>query len=601
MRFMLFYRHKAAVKGFFFAGAISGLYFTSLYSYVLFHTFTELFSITIAWCFFIIVWNTRQYIFTDFFMIIAVSSLFTGSIDLLHTLAYKGMNVFAGYNSNLATQLWIASRYMLSLSLLFSTVSLYRPILIFVSNRKTLLLSAYSITTVTVLVLIFSGNFPVCYIEGKGLTLFKIISEYIIIIIFSVSGILFYFKKNVFERGVYLLLLAAISSMAASDLLFTLYVGVYDFFNFSGHIMKLVTYYLLYLSIVKTGLEKPFKLLFRDLKKSEEDYIQINTYLNNLIRYANVPIMVWDNELKITEYNMAMEKLIGLKKADVIGKNLKILFIGDNPDYYNMIADSTSKGLNLESVEIPVRSGDGIVRTGLWNTAVIRKDDNTIAAVIAQGMDITERRKAELEIRKHLAEKEIILKEVHHRIKNNMNTIANLLMLQIKSTSNSETVTALENARSRIQSMMTLYDTLFISGNYMQVSTKQYLESLIADIAKNYRTSEAIKISTDICELVLPPKVLFPIGMIINELIMNSLKYAFPETSAGEISVIITKENNILTVVVKDDGIGILESTTLGKSDGFGLNLVLLLAEQIRGKIERMKIGGTAFRITVEL
>ena len=159
-----------------------GLYLTSHYSYLLFHSLAEVFSIVVACGIFMVAWNARQFLDNDYLLFIGIAYLFVAGLDLLHTLAYHGMGVFPGFGANLPTQLWIASRYVQSLSLLVAPVFIHRrlnPHLVFLS---------YAIVISLLLVSIFYWNiFPNCYIEGMGLTPFKKTSEYIISLILVAS------------------------------------------------------------------------------------------------------------------------------------------------------------------------------------------------------------------------------------------------------------------------------------------------------------------------------------------------------------------------------------------------------------------------------
>lgn len=247
------------------AAAFIGLYVSSLYSYLLFHALGELFSILVAWSIFIIVWNTREAIDNGYLVLMGVAYLFVGSLDLVHTLAFRGMNVFAGYDANLPTQLWVAARYMESGSFLIAPCFLKRK------PRIEPLLAVYGLATSLVLVAVFSRAFPTCYVEGQGLTTFKKVSEYIISFALLASLVPLFLKRDAFERQVHRLLTASVVITICSELMFTLYVHVYAFWNMLGHILKVVSFVLIYKAIVYTGLRRPYAVLFRNLKKSEED------------------------------------------------------------------------------------------------------------------------------------------------------------------------------------------------------------------------------------------------------------------------------------------------------------------------------------------
>jgi len=171
-----------------------GLYLTSLYSYVLFHIVAESFSIVIAISLFMIAWHTRQLTKNNYVLFLSIAFLFAGLIDFVHTLAYKGMGIFRGFDANLPTQLWIIARYLQSLSLLAAPWFIdrkpnIRAILVFYLSATLLLLAAA-----------FSGTlFPDCFIEGKGLTPFKIVSEYAICLILISALVLLLRRREKFD------------------------------------------------------------------------------------------------------------------------------------------------------------------------------------------------------------------------------------------------------------------------------------------------------------------------------------------------------------------------------------------------------------------
>ena len=245
--------------------ALFGLYLTSLHSYLLFHSLAEIFSIAVAYAIFMVAWNSRQFLDNNYLLFIGISYLFVGGLDLIHTLAYKGMNVLPGYGANAPTQLWIATRYIESLSLLIAPVFIGRKL------RPRLILTGYSLVTAVVLGTIFYWRiFPDCFVEGVGLTPFKKMSEYLISFILAGSIALLIRKQRAFDGHVLRLLVASIFLTIAAELAFTFYVSVYGISNLVGHFCKIISFYLIYKAIIETGLTKPYDLLFRNLKQREE-------------------------------------------------------------------------------------------------------------------------------------------------------------------------------------------------------------------------------------------------------------------------------------------------------------------------------------------
>ncbi len=253
---------------------LAGVCLTSLYSYLLFHTLGEMFSILVAGSIFIIAWNGRRIIANTYLLIIGISFFFVGLIDLLHTLSYTGMGIFKESGGDLPTRLWLAARYLESLTFFGAA---------FFFNKKALahrIFGFYAVITAVLLLSIFYWDiFPACFVPGAGQTPFKIISEYIISFIFLISLILVVRHRRQFDPVVSWLLMAAMGVTVASELTFTFYVGVYDYFNLVGHLLKIIAFYLLYKAIVETAFLKPYTLLFKELRQREQELEKSRDFL----------------------------------------------------------------------------------------------------------------------------------------------------------------------------------------------------------------------------------------------------------------------------------------------------------------------------------
>ena len=254
--------------------SIAALYLLSRINYLLFHSSVEVFSIVIAFAIFAVAWNARRIMDCNYLLFIGIACLFVGGVDLLHTLAYEGMGVFLENGANLATQLWIATRYMLSFSLFAA---------LFFANRKfrpNAVMAGYFITTALILGSIFYwGNFPQAFVDGVGLTSFKVISEYVISFILVCSIGLLIRKRSEFSGDVVKLMVAAMAVSIAAEMTFTLYTDVFGIANVIGHLLIVVSFYLIYKALIETGLTKPYNLLFHDLKQNE---IALTEYTNEL-------------------------------------------------------------------------------------------------------------------------------------------------------------------------------------------------------------------------------------------------------------------------------------------------------------------------------
>jgi two-component sensor histidine kinase len=214
---------------------------------------------------------------------------------------------------------------------------------------------------------------------------------------------------------------------------------------------------------------------------------------------------------------------------------------------------------------------------------------------------VVEQKQAEDRIVSLLAEKDIILKEVHHRIKNNMGTVHGLLLLQAESTTVPAAAAVLRDAGNRVQSMMLLYDRLYRSEHYGDLALRDFFKGLLNQIVGNFPHGDRVRIVERVGDFHLPAQKMQPLGIIINELITNIMKYAFVGRSAGQISVSASQEGQRVTIVIQDDGIGIPESVDIENSTGFGMTLIDLLTTQLNGTIRFERVDGTRVTLVFDL
>jgi two-component sensor histidine kinase len=243
-----------------------------------------------------------------------------------------------------------------------------------------------------------------------------------------------------------------------------------------------------------------------------------------------------------------------------------------------------------------VNSAGGIFNARIEMALAENQNGETLHRVVIS--DITERTRAEETIKALLAEKELILREVHHRIKNNMNTMRSLLSLQARRTGDAATSAALDDAAKRLVSMEVLYDKLYRSTGFSDLSVAQYLQALVDAVLSNFPGYEAIAVEKQFEDFILDAKRLQPLGIIVNELLTNAMRYAFKGKSDGRLLVSAALASGLAAIVVQDNGNGIPDSVELGRSTGFGLMLVHELTQQLGGSIRIERGGGT--RIVLE-
>ncbi len=369
--------------------ALGLLYWVSHHNYLLFHVMIEGFSIVVASSLFMLAWSARHRLDNDYLLLLGVAYLFIGGIDFLHTLTYKGMGVFPGSCTNLATELWIAARYVEALTLLVAPLALrmrLRPSLTFV------LYAAVSVLLVTA---IFGGFFPDCFVEGQGLTPFKVASEYVIAVCLAAAAIFLYVRRASFDKTVLRLLIASIILTIGSEMSFTLYDGPYGAFNMLGHLLKLASFYLIYRAIIVTSLTRPYDLLYRRLHESEE-------YHRTLMKVMPSALYTCDREGRITFYNEQASALWGWRPR--LGDPGQLfcgafrLWLPDGtvPAPADMpVAQAIGQGRGIRNQEVIIEQPDGNRVHVLGNIDPLYDNDGNIAGAVNAFINISDIKEAE--------------------------------------------------------------------------------------------------------------------------------------------------------------------------------------------------------------
>ncbi len=345
------------------------LFLLSSVNYLLYHTLVELFTVGVGISVFTIGFNTRRIASNNPLFLIAVVYASVATLDLMHTLAYTGMGVFPQRGADLPTQLWMAARFLESGSLL--TVGLLISKGKVLSER--LILAGYSTLTAALLILIIPlDTFPTMYVPGQGLTLTKVIGEYIVCALLGLAIFVFWQGREHFSPHSLKLLLAAYTATIASELSFTLYSDVYGFFNFLGHLLKLISFIFLYKALVSGLLKQPYQGLFRELVQSRDK-------LDKLVQLNNDGIMVVDQQGVILFMNPAAAGMFGRTEIELLGEHF---------GYPLTPGDSTEIELITENQEMMVAE----LRTS-------ETEWEGQAALLISFRDITGRKKAEEELR----------------------------------------------------------------------------------------------------------------------------------------------------------------------------------------------------------
>lgn len=375
------------------AALLGGLYLSSRHSYLLFHSLAEGFSIFVACGIFVIAWNSRRFCDNRFFLFLGIAYLFVGGLDLVHTLAYTGMGVFPGRGTNLPTQLWISARYLESVSLLMAPLFLRRKL------DVRLAVLGYTAVSVLLLAAIFSWHlFPTCFVEAEGLTRFKKISEYVISAIFAGAIFLLLRNRQLLDKGILRLMVASLAVSIASELSFTLYVHAYGLPNMIGHFLKVVSFYLIYKAIIEIGLQQPYSILFRDLRRREEALQESEERFRTIVETAPSLLMITDENGKNRYVGPNCEALIGYTQQELQDRVIWWVHEDDRERAKEAFDRTFRDGVGGRNFDYKAVKKNGELWYASSSWEPLRDADGIFRGVVMQTSDTTERKRAAEEV-----------------------------------------------------------------------------------------------------------------------------------------------------------------------------------------------------------
>jgi len=334
------------------------------------------------------------------------------------------------------------------------------------------------------------------------------------------------------------------------------------------------------------------------IKRAEKENRERKRYFEALLESSPSALITLNAEDRIDGWNPGAESLFHFNVHEVMGREIDDLLSGDDPEVYREAVEFTrrvGKGEHLPPTEGIrfTREGDRI-ETIITASPIMM--DGEIIGSVAVYTDNTGFKRAEREVTSLLREKEQLLKEVHHRIKNHMGTISSIISLNEDYYDDARIREVLGDIHNKIRVMQNIYQSLYIGDDVSSVQLSSFFDPLLRDLETAYVTGTSIPITTDIEDLELSAKQSLPVGIIVNELVTNALKYSFPGRAEGSIRIAIRRDEDnaeMLRITVADDGASIPDHIVANKDYGFGLTLVKGYAQQFDGEMRIRNDGGT--------
>ena len=341
-----------------------------------------------------------------------------------------------------------------------------------------------------------------------------------------------------------------------------------------------------------------------DAKKQEEKIQQQSAKINAIFDSSSHMIWSVDKSFNITSYNKNFEKFIkrhfeaSINEQSNLSKDIAQLM----PLFEEKLRSEYRKAFNEKKQVFEFSLSDkGETEWIEVYLSPIFSENGRVVEVSGIGNYITDKKEAQKQIIESLKEKEVLLQEVHHRVKNNLQVISSILNLQSSYVKDRNSLNILRESQNRIKSMSFIHESLYQTKDFNQVDFEDYITGLTKNLLYSYSMlSNQVELDLHVEKVYLSLDQAIPCGLIVNELVSNALKYAFPQDRKGIITLKVKEEDEKVIIEIADDGVGFPEGFEIEKSDSLGLQLVYTLTEQLDGEINISSKNGTKYLIKFE-
>jgi PAS domain S-box-containing protein len=350
-------------------------------------------------------------------------------------------------------------------------------------------------------------------------------------------------------------------------------------------------------------------------KQMENALRESERRLADIIDFLPDSTFVIDREGKVIAWNRAIELLTGIRAEDMLGKGsyeYSMPFYGERrPILIDLVLRPAEEmereysylkregSLLVGEAYMPMLGGGEVY---LWGVASALYDfQGNIVGAIESIKDITERKRSEEVLKASLQEKEVLIKEVHHRVKNNLQIVSSLLRLQSTGIRDRDALEAFKDCQNCIKSMALVHEKLYRSEDLSKLYLNDYINGLAADLIRSFRSERKVKFCPHLMKVLLGIDKAIPFGLILSELITNCIRHAFPGDGTGEIHVSLILVEDHLELTVRDNGIGMPEDVNIDNVRSTGLMLVKTLVNQLKGTLEINVSCGTEFKIGIDI
>ena len=333
---------------------------------------------------------------------------------------------------------------------------------------------------------------------------------------------------------------------------------------------------------------------------TEQNLVETEAKFSALFRGAATGIALSDLNGDIVDCNAAFQRILGQRKINILGHGIQKFYAeAVREDERKFLRECKFGKRRSYQIDKPLNARQGQTIWGRLTTSVIQDLDQVPHFMVHMLEDITPQKEYESFIQKSLDEKQVLLREVHHRVKNNLQVIQSLLRMQSREIKGSALEPLLRESQNRIRSIALIHEQLYKQDDFTEIDFAGYLNQLLRQLFQTFNLENLNVISSiEFQGIFISLTKAIPCALITNELVTNSLKYAFKGRSEGRISINAFRENGLLTLLIKDDGTGFPEDLDIETSETLGLKLVRTLVRQLGGEMDFISDKGVEFRFS---
>lgn len=568
------------------------------WNYLLFHTLAELFSVVAAFATFVVAWYSRDWIGRNYLLLLGLGQLFVGGFDTLHAVTYKGVGIL-DTGANTASQMWLVARGFDAATFLAATWSPQRR------WREGAVLAVLGAVAIGLAAIVFNGWFPVTYRQDSGVTAIKTGAEVAVCVAFLIALWRLRRSRGDYDPQIYPRLIFCVLVKIATETCFLHYVDVTGIEHLAGHLLKIAGAWLLLCAVVETGLKRPHALVFGAMARARglsDELARHATTLDAVLAATVDPVVMVDPQFRLRFISRAAEEFFGRSALEAAARTWRQAGLPEP------LADPVERLCRMVLTDgHPVTEEIGLPRRGgpcyLEVQASPVRGGGGIGAVVVVLRDISARKAMEDDLKSSLEDKTVLMAEVHHRVKNNLQIVSSILQMQGWRMTDPALKAQFDQACGRILALAKVHELLYAQENVASLDFALYVRTLCADLFRLHGALDgSISLVTQAGALPMPVGTAEPLALIVHELVSNALKHAFGERG-GTLWVHLARDGGGQGVLVVDDD-GARSRRVMdfqGDSTSLGLRMVGALVQQLHGSISVTQNRGTRVEIRFPL